>query len=48
MGYEGDIWNLKLIIRYCEDIVDDIRYFGDDIGDLLEDSAYQRCTAKSL
>ncbi len=48
MEHDGDIWNLKLVIRYCEDIADDIRRFGDDIEDLLGDSAYQRCTAKSL
>ncbi len=44
---KGDLWNMKLIIRYCESIEDDIKRFGDDIEDLMEDDAYQRCSSKT-
>ena len=43
-----DIQNLNLIIRYCEYVESDIARFGDDIESLIEDTAYQRSTAKSI
>jgi len=43
-----DIDTLRLIVRFCDEIADDIQRFGTDIEDFLDDKAYQRSTTFSI
>lgn len=43
-----EIETLQSIIRYCEAIQDDRRFFGDDKDYYLDDERYQRSVTFSL
>ena len=43
-----DIDTLRLIVRFYDEIADDIQRFGTDIEDFLDDKAYQRSTTFSI
>lgn len=43
-----DIKILNTIIKYCDDILDDVDFFGEDEGDYLENPRFQRSTSFSI
>ena len=43
-----EIDRLKLIVEFCDEIAEDMRRFGADVDDFLEDKAYQRSVSFSI
>lgn len=39
---------LEAIIRYCDEILEDMQRFGTDVEDFLEDRAYQKSVAFTI